>query len=67
MIGDCETVALVSREGTIDWLCRPSFSSAACFAALMGTRNHGFWKISTVGRVKGGIRVLPTSLFTMRP
>jgi GH15 family glucan-1,4-alpha-glucosidase len=53
MIGDCETAALVSREGSIDWLCWPSFSSAACFAALLGTREHGFWKISPVGKVKG--------------
>jgi GH15 family glucan-1,4-alpha-glucosidase len=52
MIGDCETAALVSREGSIDWLCLPSFSSAACFAALLGTREHGFWRISPVGKVK---------------
>jgi GH15 family glucan-1,4-alpha-glucosidase len=52
MIGDCETAALVSREGSIDWLCWPSFSSAACFAALLGTREHGFWKISPAGEVR---------------
>jgi GH15 family glucan-1,4-alpha-glucosidase len=52
MIGDCETAALVSREGSIDWLCWPTFSSAACFAALLGTRDHGFWQISPVGTVK---------------
>jgi GH15 family glucan-1,4-alpha-glucosidase len=52
MIGDCETAALVSREGSIDWLCWPTFSSAACFAALLGTRDHGYWQISPVGKVK---------------
>ena len=52
MIGDCETAALVSREGSIDWLCWPTFSSAACFAALLGTRDHGFWKIAPKGKVK---------------
>jgi GH15 family glucan-1,4-alpha-glucosidase len=52
MIGDCETAALISREGSIDWLCWPSFSSAACFAALLGTRDHGYWQISPVGKVK---------------
>ena len=51
LIGDCETAALVSREGSIDWLCWPTFSSAACFAALLGTRDHGYWKISPHGRV----------------
>ncbi|MEI9977907.1 MAG: glycoside hydrolase family 15 protein [Edaphobacter sp.] len=52
MIGDCETAALVSREGSIDWLCWPTFSSGACFAALLGTRDNGFWKISPAGRVR---------------
>jgi GH15 family glucan-1,4-alpha-glucosidase len=52
MIGDRETAALISREGSIDWLCWPTFSSAACFAALLGTRDHGFWQISPVGEVK---------------
>ena len=52
LIGDCETAALVSRGGSIDWLCWPTFSSAACFAALLGTRDHGYWKIAPVGKVK---------------
>src|SRR5260370_18848006 len=52
MIGDCETAALVSREGSIDWLCWPNFSSAACFAALLGTCDHGYWKIAPAGKVK---------------
>jgi GH15 family glucan-1,4-alpha-glucosidase len=52
MIGDCETAALVSRGGSIDWLCWPTFSSGACFAALLGTRDHGFWQISPAAKVK---------------
>jgi len=52
MIGDCETAALVSLEGSIDWLCWPTFSSGACFAALLGTRDNGYWKIAPVARVK---------------
>ena len=49
LIGDCETAALVNREGSIDWLCWPDFSSCACFAALLGSEKHGYWKISPAG------------------
>jgi GH15 family glucan-1,4-alpha-glucosidase len=46
LIGDCETAALVSRQGSIDWLAWPRFDSPACFAALLGTKDHGRWLIA---------------------
>jgi GH15 family glucan-1,4-alpha-glucosidase len=46
LIGDCETAALVGSDGSIDWLCWPDFSSPACFAALVGTKNNGRWRIA---------------------
>jgi GH15 family glucan-1,4-alpha-glucosidase len=46
VIGDCETAALVSAQGSIDWLCWPNFSSEACFAALLGAEENGCWKIA---------------------
>ena len=49
LIGDTETGALVSRGGSIDWLCLPRFDSPACFAALLGTPEHGRWLIGPAG------------------
>jgi GH15 family glucan-1,4-alpha-glucosidase len=52
LIGDCETAALVGRDGSIDWLCWPRFDSDACFAALLGTEEHGRWRIAPEGEAK---------------
>lgn len=51
LIGDCETAALVNRNGSIDWLCWPAFDSDACFAALLGSDKHGHWQIAPAGEI----------------
>ncbi|ODT81905.1 MAG: glucoamylase [Nitrosomonadales bacterium SCN 54-20] len=48
-IGNMLSGALVARDGSMDWLCLPRFDSDACFAALLGTSKHGYWRISPAG------------------
>jgi GH15 family glucan-1,4-alpha-glucosidase len=71
LIGDCETAALVGRDGSVDWLCWPRFDSAACFAALLGTPENGRWQIAPVDpsararrRYRDGTLVLETNFET---
>ncbi len=52
MIGDMKTAALVGRDGSIDWFCCPRFDSAACFAALLGSKDNGRWLIAPHGKAK---------------
>ncbi|HEU0029694.1 MAG TPA: glycoside hydrolase family 15 protein [Kofleriaceae bacterium] len=71
LIGDTRTAALVSRTGSIDWLCLPRFDSGACFAALLGDRHHGRWALHPTAeivesrrRYREGTLILETELAT---
>ncbi len=73
LIGDLETAALVTLDGTIDWLCLPRFDSDACMAALLGRPGHGCWRLGPVAEVREARRsyrdhtlVLETELVTDR-
>ena len=56
LIGDGQTAALVSRAGSVDWLCWPRFDSDACLAALLGDDRHGCWSFDPKSRVTGRSR-----------
>jgi GH15 family glucan-1,4-alpha-glucosidase len=67
LIGNRNTAALVSRSGSIDWLCAPRFDSDACFAALVGYDEHGRWLLrpgtavrETRQRYRGDTLILET-------
>jgi GH15 family glucan-1,4-alpha-glucosidase len=70
LIGDCETAALVARDGSIDWLCWPRFDSDACFAALLGADEHERWRIAprdearVTRRYRGNTPILETRFET---
>ena len=71
LIGDCESAALVGRDGSIDWLCWPRFDSGACFAALLGSARNGHWSLAptapilrTTRRYREGTLVLETDFET---
>jgi GH15 family glucan-1,4-alpha-glucosidase len=58
LIGDLQAAALVERGGSIDWLCFPRFDSGACFAALLGTPDHGRWLLAPMGEGQATRRYL---------
>lgn len=71
LIGDCETAALVCSDGSIDWLCWPAFDSESCFAALLGDKSHGRWRIAPTDdsrmsrRYRGETLILETTFETV--
>nr|WP_228255804.1 trehalase-like domain-containing protein [Pollutimonas thiosulfatoxidans] len=71
LLGNCRTAALVSKLGSIDWLCFPRFDAAACFAAMLGTPENGRWQISPTSPIRNikrhyhdGTMILETTFVT---
>ena len=63
MVGDRQTAALINRQGRVDWLCWPDFSSPACCAALVGSPANGYWSLSPANtRVEFSRRYVPHTL-----
>jgi GH15 family glucan-1,4-alpha-glucosidase len=63
LIGDLQTTALVERGGSIDWCCFPRFDSGACFAALLGSSEHGRWLLAPTSPITRSSRAyLPDTL-----
>lgn len=62
LLSDCRSAALVSKNGSIDWLCLPRFDSAACFASLLGTQDDGHWSLAPVDAFRSERRYLEGSL-----
>jgi GH15 family glucan-1,4-alpha-glucosidase len=56
LIGDLQTAALLDRAGSIDWCCFPRFDSGACFAALLGTPDHGRWLLAPTSPITRSTR-----------
>ena len=59
IIGDCRSAALVSRHGSLDWLCWPWFDSPSLFAAVLDIEQGGFWRVSPAGECRISRRYLP--------
>ncbi|MBD0283670.1 MAG: glycoside hydrolase family 15 protein, partial [Thermoleophilaceae bacterium] len=61
LLADCNSAALVDREGSIDWLCFPRYDSDAVFARILDPAG-GHWSIRPAGAFTSERRYLPGTL-----
>ncbi|HWC16891.1 MAG TPA: trehalase-like domain-containing protein, partial [Terriglobales bacterium] len=61
IIGDCRSAALISKDGSLDWLCWPWFDSPSVFAAILDTESGGFWRIAPADEYTSKRRYLSDS------
>ncbi len=62
LLADTQSAALVGKDGSVDWLCWPRFDSDACFAAMLGTRQHGRWLLAPEGEARVTRQYRPDTL-----
>ena len=67
LVGDLQGAALVSREGSVDWLCLPRFDSGALFAALLGDEENGHWTIQPAGEFRPAAGSIEVTRSSSRP
>ncbi|MCT9821528.1 glycoside hydrolase family 15 protein [Microbacterium sp. W1N] len=65
LLSDCRTAALVSRSGSIDWLCVPRFDSPSVFGALLGTEEQGSWQLRPTDAAATATRAYDRDTFTL--
>jgi alpha,alpha-trehalase len=61
LLADCNSAALVSKDGSIDWLCLPAYDSPAVFARILDP-DAGHWSIAPTGAFRSERRYLPGTL-----
>jgi GH15 family glucan-1,4-alpha-glucosidase len=61
VVGDCRSVALISRNGSVDWLCWPRLDSGSIFAAIVDRFRGGHWSITPQGEFRSEQHYIPNS------
>jgi alpha,alpha-trehalase len=59
IIGNCTSAALISKTGSLDWLCLPVFDSASVFAKILDNKNGGSFEIIATGEYEISQKYLP--------